>query len=155
MRIIKGSGSHHDACVVIAQGLDRHFDEKARARIPQDLKAQQLYVALEGEEVIGFLTLLRKSDHVAEITWMGVRGDHWRRGIGTALVARVEEDMVTDGVSILEVKTLDDRIDYEPYEWTRAFYEDVGFCYLETVLEWDPQNPCAIYVKPLHRRLDD
>jgi GNAT superfamily N-acetyltransferase len=151
LRVIKGSESHHEECVAIARSLDRHFDANARVKIPQDLKVHDLYVAIEGDEVLGFLTLLRKSDHVAEITWMGVRREWWREGIGTALVASAEEDLVAAGHSILEVKTLDDRVDYEPYEWTRAFYERKGFHYLETVLEWDPQNPCAIYIKPLSR----
>ena len=57
-----------------------------------------------------------------------------------------------DGVSVVEVKTLDASAGYQPYESTRAFWERQGFVYVDTIDSlpgWDPGNPAAIYVAAL------
>lgn len=50
------------------------------------------------------------------------------------------------------VKTLSDKVDFEPYARTRAFYEKVGFEPLVILTEmWDEENPCLIMIKHLER----
>lgn len=59
-------------------------------------------------------------------------------------------DLKAEGIRFLEVKTLASDIDYAPYELTRRFYESRCFVHLETIdpfPEWEPGNPCAIYIK--------
>jgi len=137
----------------IARGLRTHFDDGAMEKMPVDLKEHDLYVAEDDDgHVVGFLTILRRSPDVGDVSWMGVRNDLWRRGIGTALMAKAAEDLASDGASILMVHTLSDTVDYEPYEATRAFYNAMGFKHLETIDPYPgvaPGNPIAIYIQLL------
>ena len=122
-------------------------------KMPVDLREHDLYIAEENDgQVVGFLTVLRRSPDVGELSWMGVRTDLRRRGIGTALFTKAAEDLASDGAFILMVHTLSDTVDYEPYEATRAFYRSMGFVHLETIDPYPgmaPGNPIAIYVKIL------
>ncbi len=144
---------HSEPCMEIARGLRTHFDDGAMEKMPGDLRQNDLYIAEDDDgQVVGFLTVLRRSPDVGDISWMGVRNDLWRRGIGTALMTKAARDLAADGASILMVHTLSDTVDYEPYEATRAFYSSAGFKHLETIDPYPgvaPGNPIAIYVKPL------
>ena len=135
----------------IAGRLPTHFDVNAMEQMPKDLRQHDLYVAEDDDgTVVGYLTLLRKSPDVGEISWMGVIPGKQRNGIGTALVERTGQDLVADGASIMMVHTLADTVEYEPYEATRAFYLSVGFKHLETIDPYPrvaPGNPIAIYIK--------
>ncbi len=137
----------------IARGLRTHFNDDAMEKMPVDLREHALYVAEEDDgQVVGFLSVLRRSADVGDVSWMGVQSDLWRRGIGTALMERAAGDLASDGASILMVHTLSDTVDYEPYEATRAFYDAMGFKHLETIDPYPgmaPGNPIAIYVKLL------
>jgi GNAT superfamily N-acetyltransferase len=141
--------------MVIARLLRTHFDANAMEQMPKDLRQHDLYVAEDDDgTVVGFLTLLRRSPDVGDISWMGVVPDEQRNGIGTALVEQAGRDLVADGGSIMMVHTLADTVEYEPYEATRAFYLSVGFKHLETIDPYPgvaPGNPIAIYVKVISR----
>jgi len=57
--------------------------------------------------------------------------------------------MSAEGVRFVEVKTLDESADYEPYVATRAFWETCGFVQIDCIDPlpgWSPGNPSAIYV---------
>jgi ribosomal protein S18 acetylase RimI-like enzyme len=153
LHVIKGSGAHAEACMGIARQLRTHFNEEAMVQMPKDLMEHEIYIGQDDDgDVVGFLTIRRRSTDVGDISWMGVRPDMMRRGIGTAMVARATEDLVSDGATIMMVHTLADTVEYEPYEATRAFYRSVGFKHLETVDPFPgvaPGNPIAIYVRPL------
>ena len=137
----------------IARGLRTHFNDIAMEQMPVDLREHDLYVAEDGDgEVAGFLTVLRRNPDVGDVSWMGVRNDLHRQGIGSVLMERAAEDLAADGASILMVHTLADTVEYEPYEATRAFYRSVGFKHLETIDPFPgmaPGNPIAIYVRIL------
>jgi ribosomal protein S18 acetylase RimI-like enzyme len=100
-------------------------------------------VAVEDDEIVGFLTLARHDPASAEITWMAVRADQRRQGIGRRLVERAIADLAADGVELLSVLTLAESVeeerDSDNYAETRAFYRALGFIPLrELVLEdWD------------------
>ena len=78
------------------------------------------------------------------------RGQH-RRGIGRALVAALEADLIPAGVELLQVKTLGPARPDAGYELTRRFYAGLGFRPLEEIHGLWPQNPCLIMVKVLRR----
>ena len=104
------------------------------------------------DEVIGFAAIQPKSSHVAEISWMAVKLERQHQGIGSLLVNHVTNDLKTQGIRLLEVKTLSEDAEYAPYQMTRQFYERLGFIHLETIdpyPEWEAGNPCAIYVRVL------
>jgi ribosomal protein S18 acetylase RimI-like enzyme len=152
MEVIRGSPVHFDACLSIARSLPRYFTEKGVESIGNDLRNGELYVASIGPEVVGFVTFCRNSQWVAKLSWIAVRADHHRRGIGTVLVEHMASELRSRDVRLLQVDTLSSDAEYEPYAATRKFYEKVGFMLLRTVDPypgWDPGSPCAIYVKIL------
>jgi GNAT superfamily N-acetyltransferase len=73
------------------------------------------------------LLLKRHSAASAEIYWLGVDPDHHCRGVGRALIGALERQLRGERVRFLFVTTLHPDVDYEPYRWTRAFYESLGF----------------------------
>jgi len=86
----------------------------------------------------------------SEIELLAVRRDLHRAGIGRRLVGRVESDLRSRGVRLLEVKTRGPSGESVEYERTRAFYDAIGFLPLEERTDiWGPHNPCLIMVKPL------
>ena len=61
-------------------------------------------------------------------------------------------EMKSEAVLLVEVKTLDESANYEPYEATIAFWEARGFLKIDVIDPlpgWQPGNPCAIYVTVL------
>lgn len=106
----------------IAEGLTDYFDEAGLRDMKRDLASHSLFVAAEGDRVIGFATVQAKAAGVAELSWLAVEREGTGRGIGSALLEAV-------------VKALRH-----------------GFYHVETVDAypgWNPGTPCAIYVKPL------
>ncbi|MDP2919072.1 MAG: GNAT family N-acetyltransferase [Dehalococcoidia bacterium] len=73
-----------------------------------DLKNQRLFVAVEGGSVLGFIILNERNRYAAEISWLAVKSEYHRRGIGTALIATATAGLKRGGTRILEVKTLAD-----------------------------------------------
>ena len=149
-RIDMGGTDDVEGCMAIARSLDNHFTHQAIERMPGDLVSHRLLVAREGGTITGFIAIADGMDGVAEITWMAVRPDRQRRGLGTALVHHAERELVSEGFRALIVRTLAPTVDYEPYEATRSFYRAMGFA-LDRVIdpypEWGPGNPCAVYKK--------
>jgi ribosomal protein S18 acetylase RimI-like enzyme len=133
-----------EACDAIVLGLPYHFGhEGGRAECARAVRAQTGLVAVEGGEVVGFLTLERHGPRSAEITWMAVRSARRRQGIGRQLVDRALVDLALEGVELLCALTLaesePEERDADNYGDTRAFYRALGFVPLrELQLEsWD------------------
>ena len=81
---------------------------------------------------------------------MAVDVTRHRRGIGTALLERAEQELRGAGVRYLQVKTLGPSQPDDEYERTRLFYEARGFVALEEMLDvWPEDNPMLILVKAL------
>ncbi len=149
MKIKTGTKTDIDACVAIAKKLPQAFTEKALIDMKNDLEKHSVYVTLEEDEITGFASINQKNNEVAEISWLAVRPVCQRQGIGTRLLKHVRNELKTQGIKILVVKTLDETSNYIPYESTRKFYEDNGFKHVETIDPypgWGPDNPCAIYI---------
>jgi GNAT superfamily N-acetyltransferase len=108
-------------------------------------------VALDGEEVVGFLAVRRHNPSTSEVHVMGVRADRHRSGIGRALIVRAEQELLAPTTRLLEVKTLGPSHPDPFYARTRAFYSALGFLPLEETNLWGDDQPCLILVKPLAR----
>lgn len=148
----RGAASDIPACLSIAAALPAYFNHAGLAEMKRQLPFQDLYVAEKGATVEGFAAIKRKNASLAELAWIAVAPDRHGRGTGRALLARVEAALAGHGVRLLEVKTLADTAEYEPYIRTRRFYARVGFVHVETIDPfpgWEPGNPCAILVKVL------
>jgi GNAT superfamily N-acetyltransferase len=138
-----------ETCDAILAGLPGWFgDPQGIADCAAAVRSQDGLVAEDGEP-IGFLTWVRVDDHVAEITWMAVRADRRREGIGSALVGELEGRLEDLGVRELRVKTLSEREPYPPYEETRAFYRRQGFRAVAELDVWGPDNPAVLLARVL------
>jgi len=84
---------------------------------------------------------------------LGVLPEMHHRGVGRALLARVEAHLREQGVAYLQVKTLSASHPDTDYARTRAFYEAMGFTPLEEFKTlWDEANPCVLMVKAVDSR---
>jgi GNAT superfamily N-acetyltransferase len=95
------------------------------------------------------LAVKRHTPRAAEVYVMGVRPEHHRGGLGTALLAAAEDYLRGLGVEYLQVKTLGPSHASEEYERTRNFYEARGFVALEELHQLWEHNPCLLMVKRL------
>lgn len=97
---------------------------------------------------VGLTTVVDHSPHSAEIYLMAVLPGLHRRGIGRAMLRRVEAVLAARDVEFLQVKTLSPARPDEGYDKTRAFYLASGFRVLEEFPElWDPSNPALQLIK--------
>lgn len=138
-------------CEPILRAMPEWFGiEEATAAYVDEVKNLPTFLAVEGHEVVGFLSVSQPFERAAEIHVMGVHPDKHRRGIGRTLVEATEKYLRQQGVTFLQVKTLSPGRPNEHYERTRAFYAAVGFQPLEEHPElWGPDNPCLQLIKYL------
>jgi len=123
---------------------------ESNARFLRDLPAKPSWVALLGTLLVGAVTMERHSPCSFEISFLAVRPEHHRRGIGRALVRHVEAEARAEGGRFLHVKTLGPSHPDPGYARTRAFYEALGFHPLfESATVWGAGNPALISVKTI------
>jgi ribosomal protein S18 acetylase RimI-like enzyme len=143
-----------DVCDRIIASLPYHFgDEQGRRDCAAAVRSEDGLVAVEDHEVVGFLTYAPRFDEAAEITWMAVRNDRRRRGIGHALIDRLSQHMADSGVRILVALTVSpSNPGPEPddgYRSTRAFYRSAGFVLARDLRnEWETDTG-VVMVKSL------
>ena len=121
-----------DACDAVVVTLPYHFgNEEGQRECAAAVRSQRGLVAKDDGEVVGFVTLEPRFDECVEVTWMAVRADRRRTGVGRALLDRVATDARAGGRQFLLVLTVSpsDGADEIPdgYQATRAFYEANGF----------------------------
>ena len=151
MQVRVGKQEDYKPCLKVAEGLNKFFEEYGLSKMKKDIKRHKLYVAEKGD-ILGFLICEIKSKNVAEILWMAVDRANRNKGIGTALIEYLVNELKNKNKRLLIVKTLAQKEEYKPYEYTRMFYRRKGFFLLETIDPypgWTEGNPCAIYVKIL------
>jgi len=64
---------------------------------------------------------------MAELSWIGVDPKLHRQGIGTKLFNALEKELKRLDIRKLQVDTVADSEESEPYRKTRLFYRKVGF----------------------------
>ena len=145
-----------DACDAIVLSLPYHFGhEGGRADCAAAVRRERGLVAVQDSEVVGFLTFVPRFDEAAEITWMAVRAERRRRGIGKALIAALEELVAPEGRRTIVVLTVSPS-DPGPeppdgYQSTRAFYRSVGFVLARDLRnEWE-SDTAVLMVRALPR----
>jgi ribosomal protein S18 acetylase RimI-like enzyme len=143
-----------DACDRIIASLPYHFgQEQGRRDCAAAVRSEAGLVAVEEDEVVGFLTYVPRFDEAAEITWMAVRDDRRRRGIGHRLIERLTELLRADAKRVLIALTVSPSDPgAEPkdgYGATRAFYRSCGFVLARDLRgEWETET-AVVMVKPL------
>ena len=154
MEIRPTTAADAEECVEIVRRLPDHFTADTHDEVREAVTHQSGFLAVDDDQVVGFVLTDQRYPRSAEVTWMGVVPERQDTGIGTALIGRTFSHLVARDVALVEVRTLDASADYEPYVATRAFYERRGFVQVHAVDPfpgWNPGNPCAIYVAALTR----
>src|SRR6188474_1436859 len=99
-RLSPGDAPGCDA--VIASLPDWFGDEDGLADCAKAVRSGgEGWVAVEGSDVVGFLTLERPYPRSADITWLAVRADRRGGGIGSALVERACADLAAGGCELV------------------------------------------------------
>jgi len=138
------------ACDDIVAGLPEWFGlEEGRRECAAAVRSESGLVAWVDDAVLGFLTYQRLFPVTAEITWMAVRADRRRGGLGHALIDELVSRERSAGLRFLAVKTLSARDPDPNYAETRAFYGSVGFLPVQEFEPWGPENPAVLMIKPL------
>ena len=107
------------------------------------------FAAMEGAEVLGFMSMKETSSFTCEIYVTGVKKRVHRCGAGRTLFSAFETYGREHGYRLIQVKTIAPGY-YPEYDATVAFYRNIGFLPLEILPTlWDENNPCLILVKPL------
>jgi len=136
----------------IAKSLPPFFTEKGLGYISADFHSQKGFVYRQNDKAVGFVMYFSYQG-TAEIAWMGIKPEFQGQGVGTQLLSHLKEELIKVDCSSLIVKTLDESVEYKPYEQTRAFYLKKGFkkshviqhpdnpeCEAELVLKMDLRN---------------
>ncbi len=111
----------------LAARLGKWFDPEGLRGIDRDVVSHPGYVAAQAGRLVGFILWARVDPDVADLSWVGVVEELQHRGIGTALLDAVIVDLRAARVRFLEVSTVADTMEYEPYAATRRFYRSRGF----------------------------
>ena len=135
----------------ILRGLPKWFGiEHAIQSYVKDCQNLPTWVAVDGEQVVGFLTVKWHFPHSAEILVMGVDSEWHRQGIGRALVEHSERWLRERACLFFQVKTVSASSDDPSYAKTRRFYLALGFLEVEEFPTlWDPTNPALLLLKAL------
>jgi ribosomal protein S18 acetylase RimI-like enzyme len=140
-----------DLCEPVLRALPEFFGiEDANLHYLDAIDRLPTFVALNQDQVIGFLTIYQHYPKAAEVYITGVHPDYQRRGLGSALMRAAETHLRKQGVEYLQVKTLGPSHPDEGYAQTRAFYLSMGFTPLEEFQTmWDEANPALLLIKKL------
>lgn len=126
------------AVLKVAKSLPQFFTQKAVEFISADFHSQKGFVYRLNDKVVGFIMYF-SNQGIAEIGWMGVKPEFQGKKIGTELLMYLKSELIKNKCSSLIVKTLDESVDYKPYEQTRAFYMKNGF--IKSHVIQHPENP--------------
>ena len=104
--------------------------------------------AFDGDDLIGFACWGPTPGTAAtyDLYWIVVGREHQGRGIGTYLLAEVEQRLTTHDARLIVVET-SSRADYQP---TRGFYEARGYTRTATIPSYyAPGDDLVVYTKDL------
>jgi GNAT superfamily N-acetyltransferase len=151
-RVRPGQPGDVSACADIVAGLPEFFTPDVVDKVRRDLIAHDSWVLVEDGSVAAFAIVERRRRRAAEVLWAATSAARRHRGIGTALIEQVLDELSLGRTRLVEVKTLDPSADYAPYAATYAFWTARGFVHVDTIDPlpgWAPGNPCAILIAAL------
>lgn len=106
-----------------------------------------MFGCYDNEDLLGFVTMKQTSSCTLEIYVMGIKHLYHRLGIGKTLFGMVKAYAIQQGVTYLQVKTLDPAVKDKDYLKTYYFYEKMGFMPVEVLPLWDEWNPCMLMIQ--------
>lgn len=145
------------SCERLLRGLPEWFGlEEANRNYIGGLRELPSVVALQGEEVVGFVSIRDHGFGSAEIDVMAVAREAHRQGIGRQMVDWATNHCRQAGFTWLHVKTRGPSTPDPHYERTRNFWESVGFARLfESLTHWGPEDAALVLVMALGARSTD
>ena len=141
-----------ETCDAIMGTLPDWFSyEPGLADCAQAVRTQSGWVAADGDTVLGFATWVERTPATAEITWMAVERGRRNKGVGTAIIERLAEDLAARGYHL--ALALTSAASKEPsgpdtYAETRAFWRARGFHPLIELDIWET-DLALLQVRPL------
>jgi ribosomal protein S18 acetylase RimI-like enzyme len=142
-----------EGCLRVIASLPRFFGaaDNAPSHATEDLRTDGGLVAVSpGGEVIGFITWRRHLDGAAEISWMAVYASLRGRGVGTAMLRRLESLLTAARYTSLSLLTSAKSHTYQP---TRAFWQARGFTPILTLDNLWETDVAVVYTKALAKAL--
>ncbi len=138
-------------CNSILRGLPLWFGiESAVEEYVNRVREMETWAALDGENVIGFVSVKKHFAESAEIYVMGIVVEFHRKGIGRKIIKEIDVALKAQGFKFLTVKTLSGSRPNIQYDQSRKFYLNMGFKPLEEFKNlWGETNPCLLMIKNL------
>lgn len=151
LRIERHPSGDRDAVRAILADLPEWFGrpEATEAYVTAAGTLPNYFAVTPDGEQIGVVLIEEHFPETAEIHLMAVKRDWHRRGVGSALLSKLEGDLLARGTRVLTVKTLGEAHPDEGYRRTRLFYEAQGFFRLEEFADLWPGTPCLFMAKLL------
>ena len=117
------------SCVEVVRSLPDWFGYPgALEDVGKAASTQSGFVSVDAaNEVVGFVAMQPTFHESLEITYLAIRADHRREGLGRSLVRSVRDYALSTGSQSVCLLTLGPSADSAPYRETIAFYESVGF----------------------------
>ena len=140
-----------EVCEKVLRALPEWFGiEESLVQYVKDAETMPTMLVKDGDAAVGFLTIKKHFPESADIHCMGILPEYHRTGTGRKLIEALENHLRSEGVKMLQVKTVSADRKCPAYTKSRAFYKGVGFIPLEVFPTlWDEANPCLVLVKPL------
>ena len=137
-------------CEKILRSLPQWFGiESAILDYIKDVQTMETWVAKDSNSV-GFISLNKHNPQTAEIHVMGLLPEIQGKKVGSELIRKAEESLISQGFKFLTVKTLSEKRPDENYDKTRKFYLKYGFTPIEEFRTlWGEHNPCLMMIKNL------
>ncbi len=126
MKIRKATEQDKKEAIKIAEELNEWFTKIAVENMKNDFDLNNLIVVIDENKVLGFLCYTSYCGRM-QLIWIGVKRNIQRKGTGNKLLTWLEKEAKKLKLHSIEVETLPDEDDYEPYKQTRAFYYKNGF----------------------------
>lgn len=131
-------------CISILRSLPNWFGiESAIADYTEDVRHMNMWSCEINNQTVGFISIEMHNDHSAEIHVMGVLENFHNQQIGKSLIEIAIQNLKSEQVQYLQVKTLSEKHPDLHYAKTRNFYKKMGFIPIqEFPLLWGKANPC-------------
>ncbi|GIG41419.1 GNAT family N-acetyltransferase [Cellulomonas phragmiteti] len=151
LQIARHKAGDRDAVRTILEDLPQWFGrpESTEAYITAADRFPNYVAVTPAGDQIGVVLIEQHFPETAEIHLMAVKRAWHRQGVGSALLTKVEGDLLSRGTRMLTVKTLGAADPDEGYRRTRLFYEAQGFVRLEEFTDLWPGTPCLFMAKHL------
>ena len=103
-----------------------HYLLEAMAKFIESPEGSQLWIALNGDEIIGSIAIINTADHIAQLRWFLVDANYQGKGIGKKLMDTAIQFCMEQGYTNIFLWTL------HTLDSARHIYEDYSFMTTET-----------------------